>query len=297
MAFSHVETRVFNPADRGAGRKGAGKVAKRLSDKQIKYFGTARQRAALKARRKTNRSSGSTRKRFTKKKAATSHRPRTAPKKRQNIGPEMLIATLGNAATKGGGRKMATSKKKKFSSGAKHRNTSTKRSSGKRFSGKRRARNPGGLGSPMDWVQGGVGVLTGVVATRGVPQLVLGDKNVGGLGYFANAATAAAVGWVTHMVFPRNRVLVASVIAGGFAALIARVIGDFTTYGKFLTLTGVGDYMISNAPVPSRLVDPNSALVEVPGGWGSAMPMPIGNSVDNNGMGTGVDLGRRAGVC
>ena len=181
-------------------------------------------------------------------------------------------------------------KKKKGGGGGQHRAAK----SSKQFTGKHpKKKNPAGLGSPMDWVTGGAGVLAGVVGARALPQIVLGVKNTGGVGYLANALVAGGLGWLTHMVFPRNRVLVASVLAGGFAALIARVIGDFTNYGKFLTLTGsVGDYMISNAPVPSRLIDPRSAIVEVPTSWGPGMAPVINSAVD-----TGVDLGRRAGAC
>lgn len=193
---------------------------------------------------------------------------------------------------------MAKSTTKKKS--AAKRNTASRSGSKKKMFAKKRRSNPSALGSPMDWAQGGAGVLAGVVGTRAIPQLILGEKNVQGMGYFANFVTAAGLGWVTHLLFPRNRVLMASVLAGGFAALFARVIGDFTTYGKYLSLTGgVGDYMISNAPVPSRIIDPNQAMFEVPTGWGSSMPagamvMQSSGAAD---LANGVDLGRRGGVC
>jgi hypothetical protein len=201
----------------------------------------------------------------------------------------MLVLSAGNIASKGAKRHMATSKKN---------NTGSRSSKGKKkqFKSPRRG-NPGVLGSPLDWLTGGAGVLAGVVGTRAVPQLFLADKNIGGLGYFANAVTAAGLGWISHMVFPRNRVLTASVLAGGFAAVIARVIGDFTTYGKYLSLNGgVGDYMVSNAVAPQRLVDPGSAMVEVPQGWGAPMPSMVINSSGADNL-TGVDVGRRSGAC
>lgn len=73
MAWSEVTVEVVgNPAS-SAGQKGQKrKMAKRkLSDKQIRFFGTARQKASLKARRSKLR---------TKTNKAKSHRPRTKPK-------------------------------------------------------------------------------------------------------------------------------------------------------------------------------------------------------------------------
>jgi hypothetical protein len=80
------------------------------------------------------------------------------------------------------------------------------------------------------------------------------------MGYAANAVTAAALGWLTNMAFPRNRILTGTVIAGGFAALLARIISDRTPFGAQLSLTGLGDwglglYKKSNYPYPPHLVD------------------------------------------
>jgi hypothetical protein len=120
----------------------------------------------------------------------------------------------------------------------------------------------------MDWVTGGVGVLGGIVVTRTVPALVASGSNVGATGYAMNAAAAVAAAWATHAV-TKDPVLTASVAAGGFAALIARIIGDYTTYGQYLTLNGVGDYMVSNFVAPQRILRQREAMYEVPGGgWG-----------------------------
>lgn len=110
----------------------------------------------------------------------------------------------------------------------------------------------------MDWIQGGAGVLAGVVGTRALPQLVFGAGNTGPVGYLYNAITAAGLGFISHMIFPRNPVITASVVAGGFAALFARVISDQTPFGAQLSLTGLGDYGLglyqkSNYPYPPRV--------------------------------------------
>jgi len=132
----------------------------------------------------------------------------------------------------------------------------------------RRRHNPAGLGRPVDWVIGGAGVLGGVVVTRGLPQVVLQAKNTGAVGYFSNAVAAAGAGWLAHLLF-KKPVLTASVIAGGFAALIARIISDQTSYGKFLSLTGLGDYNMNfRFAIPQRL-GRDLRSVEIPAGWGA----------------------------
>ncbi len=110
----------------------------------------------------------------------------------------------------------------------------------------------------MNWIQGGAGVVAGVVGARALPQMLLGASNTGTMGYAANAVAAVGLGWLTHMIFPRNQILVTSVIAGGFAGLISRIISDKTPFGAQLSLTGLGDYGLglyqkSNFPYPPRV--------------------------------------------
>lgn len=98
-------------------------------------------------------------------------------------------------------------------------------------------------------------MLVGGVGARMLPQIVLGASNAGPMGYAANAVAALGLGWLVHMLFPRNRVLSVATIAGGFAALIQRVISDNTAYGSVLSMSGVGDYMVSNFTTPQVLAD------------------------------------------
>jgi len=285
MAFSTVETTVVNPASRlGKGKK----MAKRLSAKQIKYFGTKRQRAALKNKRRSS----------AKRTFKAKHRKRTNPpkrraaprktfhaKRRKNPG-EIISFVLGNPARRKQG-KMAKSFKKKASSKRTNAGRPRKVSYKKSFS-RHRHRNPA-LGRPMDWVKGGVGVLAGVVVTRALPQAVAATYNTGATGYALNAGTALAAAYATHAL-TKDPVLTASVAAGGFAALIARIISDLTPYGSALALTGVGDYQFSNivGTVPQRIANQGNANMEV--GWSSA---PYASPSYN----TGADMGRRAGQC
>jgi hypothetical protein len=76
------------------------------------------------------------------------------------------------------------------------------------------------------------------------------------------------LGWLTHLLFPRNQVLVTAVIAGGFAGLLSRIIQDKTPFGAQLSLSGLGDwglglYQKSNYPYPPRIQNgrgPNSSM-------------------------------------
>ncbi len=161
-----------------------------------------------------------------------------------------------------------------------------RRSTGHRRRGSRS--NPGPIGNPKTWLVGGAGVLAGVFVTRGLPQLVLGSSNTGPMGYAANAATAAVAGYATHML-TKNPTLTAGVVAGGFAALLARIISDYTPYGKILSLNGWGDYQFSNivGTVPQRVVNMNSAVTEWGGPGNAALAMSRG----------GTDMGTRGGNC
>lgn len=151
-----------------------------------------------------------------------------------------------------------------------------------------RRRNPGALGSTGSWVVGGLGILGGVVVTRSLPQLVLGSNNTGPMGYAANAATAVLGGFLLNSI-GAGRKFAVPFVGGGFAALIARIISDYTPYGKALALSGWGDYQFSNivGTVPQRLINMNSAVTE----WGSA-----GDASRSMSRGGG-DIGVRGGNC
>ena len=170
-----------------------------------------------------------------------------------------------------------TRTKKRSASRSNTAGRSTKRHyTKKRNMSHHRRRNPAGLGRPIDWIKGGVGVLGGVVATRALPQLA-GATNTGGIGYLMNAGVAIGAAWATH-AFTKDTVLTAAVAAGGFAALIARVISDMTPYGQYLSLSGVGDYMAWNFNQPQRAVGPNQSMIDTTWMGGAAVPTIAGGS-------------------
>jgi hypothetical protein len=282
------------------------KTRRKMSAKQIKHFGTKRQKAALKARRhaparKRNPPKGGGRvisgygstvmNPRRKRKNPGNHkivinsahkRRKKSTAKRRNPTPMILSWAAGNPARR---KTVARSRKKKRYATAKRSNAGRRV---KKVVHHRRRSNPGSLGRPMDWVQGGAGVIAGVVGTRAIPQMLLGASNTSYTGYAANAVAAVGLGWLTHMLFPRNQVLVTAVIAGGFAGLLSRIIADKTPFGQQLSLTGLGDhgfglYQKSNFIVPQRVMaarGPNTSMFTY-GDGSQAVPMQVNAGSDS----------------
>ena len=106
-----------------------------------------------------------------------------------------------------------------------------------------RRRNPPKLLSRTgDIFQLGFWVVVGLVLTRQLPQLLLGAKNTGTMGYFANFITAIVSAWAANSVGGERAAMGAG--AGGGAYVITRVAQEqFNPIGKYLSLQGLGDAM------------------------------------------------------
>jgi hypothetical protein len=268
MAWSTVSTEIQNPA-RGK--------AKSMTAKQIRYFGTKRQKAALKAKRSKARhhhSSAKHRARTnppkTKKRAKarhttrktkrkSSHRPRTVKRN-----PELVSFLLGNPAKR---RSKGMAHKHKKRAKARHsKNAGTRRRTRVTRHTRRRG-NPAGI--PLkDFAYGGVGALGGFVGSAWLPQLILGSGNVGWTGYGVTALAAIGLTILTHMIFPRQRAITFGVAAGGGANLLRRIITDQTPFGSYVAGAGMGDYMVANWGPPLMT-----------NGLHSAMAAPYGTGV------------------
>lgn len=159
-----------------------------------------------------------------------------------------------------------------------------RRNPGRRHHVRHIRRNPGVSGI-MGLVTQGVFAAGGLVLSRFATQAVLGASNVGFMGYAGNAISTGLLAWGTHMISknPRNR---DAVILGGVMGIIARLITDFTPYGSFLQSQGFGDYgmglyLQQNDPMPSRLVSPSGAIVEIPQpGWAPTVVAPAAGMGD-----------------
>lgn len=269
---------------------------RKLSAKQIKAgFGGKRRQTAAKHKRKSSAASHRPRTKKTnapKKHRASSSRKRSAPRKKHvarkpNLGG--IFALTANPAK--GHKRMAQTKKNK-------RRASSKSNAGKRQTKRnpgrthhRRRANPGTFGRPMDWLEGGAGVLTGVVAARGLPQLVLGSSNTGPMGYAANAVATAIATFAAHMAFPRHHVFSASVLAGGVAAIISRVIGDYSLLGSYSSQLGLGDYLMNfNFTTPQYLAPGNSRGLITQGGAPASVPMNMNSAAPAGVSGYGPNL-------
>ncbi len=165
--------------------------------------------------------------------------------------------------------------RRKTKRAASHRNTAGTRRRRVRANPHRRRgtrRNPsmGAVGSPKTWLMGGAGALAGFIGSAAIPQMFLGAGNVGISGYAATAAATLGLGFLAHMLMPRQQAVTIGVVSGGFANLIRRVISDNTPYGQFLSSTpGMGDYMVANWGPPIMQNGLQSAMATAPGApWG-----------------------------
>ena len=281
MAYATVTTKIQNPA--GLKKKGVQKVAKHLSAKQIKYFGTKRQKAALKAKRNSARHAPRT-----KPQKNSAHSKRLAffkptklfKKKKKNPVPEIISLTLGNPAHKKGKAMAARKKTKKYKKSAASRSNAG--SHHKKKITHHKKRNPGALGRPVDWLKGGVGVIGGAVGARMLPELA-GTSNTGGMGYALNIGATLGLGFLAHM-FLKQPVITAGVIAGGVAATLVRIATDQTQYGQYLALSGArhgyGDYVVWNFSQPQRVTGANASRIDTAWRMDTAMaqdPMMAGS--------------------
>jgi hypothetical protein len=272
MAWSKVTTEIQNPA---------GKRSSAMTAKQIKFFGTKRQKAALKAKRSKARHSAkrhtpakrnaapkkhrATHRHSAKRKAKSSHRSR--PVKRNP--PELVAFLAGNSASKGRKKVAHSTKKRKKSSSASHRKNAGSRRGRKttRHSSRRRG-NPAGI-SVKEMVYGGGGGLVGFFGSAGLAQMFLGSSNSGMTGYAVAAAATIGLTILSHMLLPREKAVTLGVAIGGVMNLGRKIITDQTPFGAYLNLPpaqggmGMGDYMMANWGPPNMTDGLNSAMAAV----------------------------------
>jgi len=108
--------------------------------------------------------------------------------------------------------------------------------------GRRRSSNPKLLSGGFNLLKFGAIALVGLVATRQIPQWVLGTKNSSWIGYAANALTALVLGFAAHKFIGKEAG--GAVLIGGGLYTVSRVITEqVSPIGKVLSLTGLGDPM------------------------------------------------------
>lgn len=194
---------------------------------------------------------------------------------------------------------MATkAKKKKSWSGHHHHKAAAKSNPAKkRYSpnrkkpnpGRRYSRNPMGI-NLSDLFQAGIWGTVGAVGSKLLTQIILGASNTGVMGYVGNVVAGVALGLVADKGL-KSKQAAFSIYVGTAIQLVIRAINDFTPYGQYAALSGVGDYQISNFVTPQRYVDAlHSAQVQIPQGWGPGAPVAIqsaGVPADHSASGMG----------
>lgn len=271
------------------GRRKRNPPRRRLTDKQIRYFGTPAQKAALKRRhpsRRKNAASSTARRMAKTAKQAHRARQRSANARHQWNPSEIISLALNPANTKGKRSKMAATKQKSGQRGRKPRSRSRHKkqtnparhhSAPARQHRRRRHRsmkNAGGGGGVGNLLSTAVFTIGGAVGSKLITQAVLGDKNVGFMGYAGNGLVAIGLSLLAGKIM-RNQQAAKAILAGGVVQIVLRAITDFTPFGKFTSQIGMGDYQVSNFVTPQRYVDAlNSAEVEIPPGWAPKVIMP-----------------------
>ena len=285
MAIAHRRVSIANPARR------------KFSLKQIRAgFGGKRRQAAVKAKRSTHRARA--------QKRNTAHRRRTSPRPvRRNLGEQVLL-TLGNPKRKPASRRQAMAKTRTHRArsrsndpgrqrtndpGRRHkRRRSYARHNPARRYQRRRHHNPMG-GSWGGQVAQALYIIAGAVGSKLGAQMVLGTKNTGFLGYGANLAAGGLLAWAAKGIM-KNDAAAKGIFAGAVVQVVLRLITDYTPFGQYASLQGVGDYMASNWVTPQRYVDGlQSAQIEIPDGWGPTPLVMASSGVNANAVAAGSD--------
>lgn len=132
----------------------------------------------------------------------------------------------------------AKHKRKKGPHAARHHNRRHKNPFGKRHS---RRRNPGMFSGAGSILKDGFFALLGLVVARQLPQMVLGAKNTGWVGYASNLfATIVASMLGSKMISTEAGKMIG---VGGGVYTVNRVLQDqLSPIGQVLSLSGLGDY-------------------------------------------------------
>lgn len=159
----------------------------------------------------------------------------------------------------------------------------------RRHSVRRRRSNPSIAGfAGSELVKLGLGAAGGAIGTRYLTQVVLGDKNTGGMGYAANIASAIALAYGAAKFAGSD--IAKGVAAGGLASVILRIWNEKVSGTSPAALSGymgdldfssdgLGAYISSGFPLPT-VSGQNGNYLSVPAGysWGPA-GAPVGAGV------------------
>lgn len=104
----------------------------------------------------------------------------------------------------------------------------------------RRRRNPSIIGRSTGLLKTGLLALLGLIVTRQLPQVLLGQRNTGVLGYAANFVTALVAAAAAGRTIGKESGQ--AVAIGGMLYLVNRALTEnFSPIGRWASLSGVGD--------------------------------------------------------
>lgn len=262
-------------------RRNKGK-RKRLTPKQIKFFGTARQRAALKSSRKRKRKNGlrassirqpkgvrSARNKGIRKVRRATARRRSAPRRRRNVSEIITLSPVLNpfdsevrGMTRNKRRRkssrrrrttVGTVRRRRRSNRGRRRNPTTRivyRNRGRRRSNRGRRRNPGFLTGKVGQI---TGIFSGAVGTSVLTSLLPAGLSSGMAGYVSMGAIAMLLGTLARTAFKSDRAFGDNVTVGGFVVLGLKIMNDFVPQlaaGLPFGLRGMGVIAPSSYALP-----------------------------------------------
>ena len=119
-------------------------------------------------------------------------------------------------------------------------NPKRRRPTAKKNPHRKRRRNPSMLGSGKEIMVSAVAGLASAVATRQIPQLILGANNTSYMGYGANIATAIAATLLANS-FAGPAAGKAAMVGGAVIVLDRFLTEQVSALGPYISLSGVGD--------------------------------------------------------
>jgi len=174
-----------------------------------------------------------------KKKSAPAHKKRSKP--RNPVGPLVSLGAINKQKKK---EKAAMAKKKATKKNVARKPPKKKNVSRAAPAKANKPKKPGRKRNirfkPIGMLQTGLFALIGLVLTRQLPQLALGTRNTGIIGYLSNVAAALVASFGVQQF--TNKKNGAAVLIGGMLYLVNRIITEqFAPVGKILSLAGLGD--------------------------------------------------------
>lgn len=186
------------------------------------------------------------------------------PAKRKQSNPALW--SLGYLNPQKKGRTMARKTKKRASTANKptaRRRPNPRKPMHRRRSARRGNPNMTMFGTSANFLKLGFFALIGLVVTRQLPQMVLGARNTGAVGYLANIATTILSVMIGNRMAGKD-VGQALGVGGGLYTANRFISENLSPVGKVLSLSGVGDAMALGSPRGMGTIMPGYFPTPVP---------------------------------